>query len=49
MDKIASYRIIPELKLIIEVFGGKISITDAIELLMLRKISKLASKSDEES
>jgi hypothetical protein len=32
MDKIATYKIIPELKLIIEVFAGKISIIDAIEL-----------------
>jgi hypothetical protein len=32
MCKIASYKIIPELKLIIEVFGGKINMFDAIEL-----------------
>jgi hypothetical protein len=32
MHKIVSYKIIPESKIIIEVFGGKISIIDAIEL-----------------
>lgn len=32
MNKIASYKIIPGLNLIIEVFGGRITIFDAIEL-----------------
>jgi hypothetical protein len=32
MEKIVAYKIIPELKLIIEIFSGKISLDDAIEL-----------------
>jgi hypothetical protein len=32
MKKIVSYKIIPELRIIIEVFSGRISILDAIEL-----------------